>query len=187
MWYSSLREYCADARFYLVSPMCDIYLERYIGVLCTGLYVKLEVLWEVHFPLAYTLTMTLRLKNQVLSAWLQKSEATWTKEKERTTRPRRVSVLWAGAAWCSRLGLSLILLLKAVPTWGLSTMRANRCRCVPSTLQQPLYSRAQFATEPVYSVLFVKHNSFICAPYYSFIYVTQWMLIFNWIHCEKIS
>jgi len=37
----------------------------------------------------------------------------------------------------------LILLLKAVPTWGLSTMRANRCRCVPSTLQQPLSSRAQ--------------------------------------------
>jgi hypothetical protein len=31
-------------RAYLVSPMCDIYLERYIGVSCTGLYVKLEVL-----------------------------------------------------------------------------------------------------------------------------------------------
>ena len=123
--------------------MCDLYLERYIGVSCTGMYVKLEVLWEVHFPLAYTLTVTLRLKNQVLSSWLKVSEATWTKDKQRTMRPRRVSVLWPGAAWCSCLGLLLILLLKAVPIWGLSTMRANRCRCVPSTLQQTLSSWAQ--------------------------------------------
>jgi len=47
--------------------MCILYLERYIRVSCTGLYVKLEVLLEVHFPLAYTLTraVMLRFKNQV--------------------------------------------------------------------------------------------------------------------------
>jgi len=79
VWYSNLREYYADARFYLVSPMCDIYLERYIGVWCTGLYVKLEVLWSVHFPLAYTLTVTLRLKNQVLSSWLKEKRSNMNK------------------------------------------------------------------------------------------------------------
>jgi len=86
----------------------------------------------------WSLINTLKLKKR-----LKWSEATWTKDKQRTMRPRRVSVLWVGAAWCSCLGLSLNLLLKAVPTWGLSTMKANRCRCVPSTLQQPLSSRAQ--------------------------------------------
>jgi len=52
VWCSGLREYHTDARFYVVSPKCDLYLDMYIGVSCTGLYVKLEVLWEVHFPLA---------------------------------------------------------------------------------------------------------------------------------------
>ena len=73
----------------------------------------------------------------------EKAQRHEQRTNKRTTRPRRVSVLWARAVWCSCLSLSWILLLRAVPTWGLSTMRANRCRCVPSTLQQPLSSRAQ--------------------------------------------
>jgi len=87
------------------APMCDLYLERYIGVSCTGLYVKLEVLWEVRFPLAYTLTVMLRLKNQVLSLWLKISEAT----KQKKTKQRRdcedlgALMLRVGAAWCSDL------------------------------------------------------------------------------------
>jgi len=39
----------------LVSPMCDLYLERYIEVSCAGLHEKLEVLLEVHLPLSFYL------------------------------------------------------------------------------------------------------------------------------------
>ena len=95
VWYSSLREYYIDARFYLVSPMCDLYLERYIGVSCTGLYVKLEVFWEVHSPLAYTLTVSLRFKNQIQvrdrrPANCRRTKANEQKDKRRTTRPWRI-------------------------------------------------------------------------------------------------
>ena len=65
-----LREYYRDARFYLVSPMCDLYLHRHIGVSCTGLYVKLEVLQKYTSPLPFTLTVKSRVsEKRSSSSW----------------------------------------------------------------------------------------------------------------------
>jgi len=77
---------------------------------CTGLYVKLEVLRRSTSPSPFTLTVTLKvLKNQV-QVRDRRSVKRQNKARKSTRIPQRVLVLWAGAACCSDLGLSLILI-----------------------------------------------------------------------------
>ena len=150
VWCSSLRECYTEARFYLASPMCDLYIERYIGVSCTGLNVELGVLWEVHSPL-----------DLCFDVIEESSSSLWLKEAKRQTNKTRKEGLQDHGAVCAVSGSCLVQLprsfidslLKAVPRWYIEGQSVVRVLAILTIyIATTTLIPSGFAVEPVNSI-----------------------------------
>jgi len=122
MWCSSLREYDTDTRFYLVSPMCDLYLERFIQSRSAKLVTGGSAKWEA-FPESWYWS---RLRSLCMESCLERL-TTKRNNEMKDLQDHGAFVLWAGATWRSDLGLSLIPYSRPYHKWY---TRANQCQCV---------------------------------------------------------